>query len=301
VSSTPELRALICSLAASLASRSRSPDADTRRPTSAGSGPSSPDAFAYFDRERSSWRTCQASLLADSETCSPTWPKRFTTRSSFAYALPTSARPTGASACSWLLPTPSAAESDPTEPLLEEIRAHLDPADPHHRLWLPGREWMSQRTLKRTAAALLPTPVAWLGRRPENAMADPERAASQGQRSIELPDALALLPTPTANEENPGAGGELRAALAHGPERRNLTGVDSWGRPNQGRPSQLLPTPTFQQGRNSTSARPDDSQHHAGTTLQDLAFSGAFTGLPSSPGSDCSDAPLPGQLTIEGA
>lgn len=50
------------------------------------------------------------------------------------------------------------------------------------------------------------------------------------------------LPTPVANPENPGAGGELRAAISFGPDRRNETGVDSWGRPNGGRAG-LLPTP----------------------------------------------------------
>jgi DNA (cytosine-5)-methyltransferase 1 len=36
---------------------------------------------------------------------------------------------------------------------------------------------------------------------------------------------------------------------------------------------QLLPTPTVQQGRNLTSGRSNpNSQHHTGTTLQDVAF-----------------------------
>lgn len=52
----------------------------------------------------------------------------------------------------------------------------------------------------------LPTPSSWLGRRPENSYADPERAASRshegrrGDRSLELPEALALLPTPAARD-----------------------------------------------------------------------------------------------------
>jgi hypothetical protein len=46
-----------------------------------------------------------------------------------------------------------------------------------------------------------------------------------------------LLPTPVANPDNPGAGGELRAALTHGEGRRNETGTDTMGRPNTGRPS----------------------------------------------------------------
>lgn len=61
-----------------------------------------------------------------------------------------------------------------------------------------------------------------------------------------------LLPTPMANEENPGSGGELRAALTHGPGRRNGTGVDTQGRPNTGRPSRLLPTPMQRDGESSS-------------------------------------------------
>jgi|DEB0MinimDraft_10_1074344.scaffolds.fasta_scaffold06548_13 hypothetical protein len=34
-----------------------------------------------------------------------------------------------------------------------------------------------------------------------------------------------------------------------------------------------LPTPTVQQGRNATSGRHPDSQHHTGETLQDLVYS----------------------------
>jgi DNA (cytosine-5)-methyltransferase 1 len=120
-----------------------------------------------------------------------------------------------------LLPTPSALESTPTDEYVEEVKAAGVQADA--RLYLPGRRWHAQRTLSRIApalldqddagVALLPTPGAWLGRRPENASADPERAASRehdgirGKRSLELPEALAaevdtgkLLPTPTTQD-----------------------------------------------------------------------------------------------------
>ncbi len=67
------------------------------------------------------------------------------------------------------------------------------------------------------AVELLPTPGAWLGCRPENAYPDPEREASRaheegrrGDRSIELPDALALLPTPAARDQK---GRSARAAV----------------------------------------------------------------------------------------
>lgn len=177
---------------------------------------------------------CQGSLLeASGESCT-TWPRQGTWDRGFAWELPTSGPPTDASESSSLLPTPSAYESTPTDEYSEEVREHL--LDTHRRLYLPGRKWHSQRTLSRMAGALLPTPVvsdgrgltdgdsreggaslrelegllpsptAWLGRRPENAMADPERAASRqhegarGKRSLELPDALAMLPTPTTQD-----------------------------------------------------------------------------------------------------
>jgi len=112
------------------------------------------------------------------------------------------------SECSYLLPTPSASESEPSEEWVEE--ALESGIAPDERLYMPGRKWHVQRTLSRVVPTLLPTPNAWLGRRPENSTADPERAASRqhegqkGKRSIELPDALAaevtLLPTPTTQD-----------------------------------------------------------------------------------------------------
>jgi hypothetical protein len=158
----------------------------------------------------------------------------------------------GSSSPDFLLPTPSAQESTPTGEFLEEFRTHLDPDDPLHRLWLPGRKWMTQRTLSRTVPALLPkgeedllpTPGAWLGRRPENSMADPERAASRehegtrGKRSVELPDAIAaevrLLPTPVVSDSRGLTDGETRDG---GPSLREV--------------DRLLPTPTTQDGENT--------------------------------------------------
>jgi hypothetical protein len=119
------------------------------------------------------------------------------------YELPTWAPHTDANDGSALLPTPSSSESTPTEEFVDETREAG--IQPDERLYLPGRKWHSQRTLSRIAPALLPTPMA--------------------------------------NGENPGAGGELRAAIQHGPTRRNETGIDNLGRPNRGR-TPLLPTPS---------------------------------------------------------
>src|SRR4051812_10142626 len=104
----------------------------------------------------------QENLL--SESSSPTWPTSAIGGPTTASELPTWARLTddsaGSSSADFLLPTPSATESTPTDGYVEELREHLDPTDPHYRLWLPGRKWMAQRTLSRTVPALLPTPSA---------------------------------------------------------------------------------------------------------------------------------------------
>lgn len=224
------------------------------------------EPFAYFDPDSCSWRMCQGSLLeASGESCT-TWPRQVTWDQQFAWELATSGHPTDASESSSLLPTPSAYESTPTEEFNEEVREHL--LATHERLYLPGRKWHSQRTLSRMAGALLPTPVvsdgrgltdgdsreggsslreieellpsptAWLGRRPENATADPERAASRrhegarGKRSMELPDALAMLPTPTTQD----------AANTGGPSQHDRN------TPPLNAAVQLLPTPAAADG-----------------------------------------------------
>jgi hypothetical protein len=402
------------------------------------------------------WVAPQLNLLSDLgyTSFSEGWPRSAIQRHGVVYELPTWARltdetdgsaspgsPTTATreAPMMLLPSPSASESTPTDEYVAELREHLDPDDPHHRLWLPGRRWMAQRTLSRTAAALLPTPSAsdstgaegetrrlrqltgktgggslrdlprileapadadrgrreqhdegerrvplprprdtphrlipttptesdadsssgrdpaWghgltltdfargaredtrrllptptaedgergrggagsdrlgaatfddpgdvrllptpqaadgdggrmekgamrrggkrpsghkgtltlgtavdlreeIAERPFAAVAEGEQAALFAADAVEV----ALLPTPVANPENPGAGGDLRAAVVHGEGRRNETGVDTLGRPNRGRPSRLLPTPTTQDGENT--AGPSQRRRHS--------------------------------------
>lgn len=193
-----------------------------------------------------------------------------------------------------MLPTPSAYESTPTDEFVEEVREHLD--DPHSRLYLPGRKWHAQRTLSRMAPALLPTPSA----NDHTGAEKLTREARRGEGSTggpSLRDLPKLLPTPMANPENPGAGGELRAALTHGPSRRNETGIDSLGWPNEGRPSRLLPTPTAEDSKASGSARTREEGKQA--MLHDTARRlGASTSQPSDDGSNSPDQHLH-QLTIE--
>ena len=360
--------------------------------TAPASGSSTPEPFAYFDRESSSWRTCQVSLLEESGESCTTWPRQVTWDRSFVYELRTSAlhifetgslssllpTPQAADAVGGriaseetvlsgkrksghkasvslrealthkapLLPTPSSAESTPTPELVEEIQDNMD--DPHERLYLPGRRWHSQRTLSRIVPALLPTPNAsdeaggegqsradrqertkgrtggfalkdldhilptpnaWLGRRPGNAAADPTRIASRehegmrGKRSLELPEALAqmqgepLLPTPRTNEatgtfplDRPASMDNLATRVERhllptpttrdhkdGPPNENveenaLLGRAVWAlAPEE---AKLLPTPvvTDSFGSRRATARTDEWESNEGTTLTDAIW-----------------------------
>lgn len=98
------------SLRASRASRIASLDRVLALMTSAGSGPSWPPAFAFYDRASSSWKTSPASdLLGDWMPFSGTWPRSGSVADGRACELPTLAPRTNANGCSssaW--PTPGA-------------------------------------------------------------------------------------------------------------------------------------------------------------------------------------------------
>ena len=113
--------------------------------------------------------------------------------------------------------------------------------------------------------ALLPTPAAADGsggRRAKNLEWDGGTAyrPSGAKASVSLQEAMDLLPTPRTSDTN-GAGG-------HGAGGLDLrTAIDP------------LPTPTAADSRgarNATSGRSADSQHHAGTTLCDVAHTADF-------------------------
>jgi hypothetical protein len=166
-----------------------------------------------------------------------------------------------------------------------------------------GRNQRDDASCLPGAINLLPTPTStYRGDRSESSKA---KGGGNELRAIRK-----LLPTPTANEKNPGAGGELRAALTHGPSRRNETGIDSFGRPNLGRPAKLLPTPTANDSEQAGSRNLEGSKAHPGVSLTDaIRFgdsntprsesSGENTPQPSTDGNESSEGPLPGQLTIE--
>ncbi len=87
---------------------SPSPASAEHKPTTDGSGQSSPVSFAFYDPDTSSWRTFQGSLL-DTEawgTSLGTWPRAGMTRSGIAYRLRPSVPLTSVTESSWL-PTPT--------------------------------------------------------------------------------------------------------------------------------------------------------------------------------------------------
>src|SRR5215472_15316575 len=109
------------------ASQSAWLDGDEEPPMSDGSGPSSPDCFAFYDRDSRCWRTSQGSLLPclclsstpvpeslggsvhQSKRCFVTWPRSGSMRSGTAYQRPPSVLRTSATGSS-LWPTPNAAD-----------------------------------------------------------------------------------------------------------------------------------------------------------------------------------------------
>lgn len=76
-------------------------------PMSAGSGRSSRESFATFDRQSSSWKTSRPSLFAEaSDPFSDPWPYAGSMRSGICSARPTSAhRKSGSGSSSWASPT----------------------------------------------------------------------------------------------------------------------------------------------------------------------------------------------------
>ena len=74
-----------------------------------GCGPKWRGWLARFDRDSSSWKTVQPSLLVDSDECSVTWPRSGMTADGLCWELPTLAPPIGATGFG-LWPTPISTE-----------------------------------------------------------------------------------------------------------------------------------------------------------------------------------------------
>ena len=127
----------------------------------------------------------------------------------------------------------------------------------------------------------------------------PATAMTRGLELFELPplvpptsgtDGSVLLPTPNAGVFNDGETPESWQARK---DRQN----NYAGTPLPVAIKRLLPTPTVEQGRNETSGRPVDTQHHPGVTLQDVAYKmagrGGTTLQPSDNGNKSSEEQHP--------
>ena len=184
-------------ISSSEASRSRAsqpaPPAGGREPqTTVGFGRNSPELLASLDPDTFWPRTFQVSILSMTDKpwprSSETWPRCGMCRDGFVYALPMLERPIVANGSS-SLPTPTTGDTNPSY---------------DHRI-SPGQKPRARPVpnLAAQVSEMLPTPDAWLGRRPSSASVDPTRVASRrhegdrGRRSVTLPEALEpLLPTP---------------------------------------------------------------------------------------------------------
>jgi hypothetical protein len=166
-------------------------------------GPSTPDSFANYDPDTSSWRTSQLSLLEDSGECLLTWPRAGMTRSGIASRLRPSAPLTGGTG-SGLLHTPTAKANQASPSMRDRDAGSWFRKEP-----LPTPEASNTKARAMRSGGRPPrdflkplwaTPTAWLGRRPSQATGDPERWHDPN-RSNELSDQVAA--TGTTGSLNP--------------------------------------------------------------------------------------------------
>lgn len=262
------------------------------------------------------YASMQESVLL--EWSSPIWPRAAIGGPTTCSELPSWARLTcesDGSVSRLLLPTPSAQESTPTEEYAAELREVIDPDDPHHRAYLPGRKWMAQRSLARTAAVLLPTPGAndHTGAEMETRAARDHGAGGGGLALRDLPK---LLPTPTVQDGENTAGpsqhernSEPLNVVATKLLPTPLAGDADGGRTSKGkdRPEEgglrttvkLLPTVTASDADAAGNRNLEGSKAHEGISLTDAMTRGASTGRPSDSGSESSVSERQRQLTIE--
>ena len=156
-----------------------------------GSSTNSCVSFAWWDRDSSSWRTSQRSLIEGWTSFSENWPKQGLMRSGHVFRRVLWAPATGGTA-GGLLPTPRAQEPGRTnkgygDSVMERVCLQMGVPTQNH--------------------PLLPTPAACVandGERPETWLARRERVKAKGINGngmgMPLTIAAQLLPTPTVND-----------------------------------------------------------------------------------------------------
>ena len=170
------------------ASPSASPGRASRRRIAGGSGQHSQTSFATYDPPTSSWRTSRVSLDGEWETYSATWPPSGMTRNGTAYQRPSSVPPIYATESgSW--PTPKNQDAKHGAATEYEL-AHADKWAPYHL----------HVAIAARARGLWPTPRTADGMIHGSIEAARKRATTPGRRwRANLEEAVALMPTPTAN------------------------------------------------------------------------------------------------------
>jgi len=146
-----------------------------------------PKPLAKWSSARDAWETSQVSICGHSAVFSETWPNSGMTHSGTAYALPTSARLTDASASLSLLPTPNTVDQSGSTPgTLRVEQGH-------------------QVDLRSAVIDLLPTPDAYQGTR--GAAQEPaKRLAGGHQVTLQNVAEHQLMPTPMSSDGDGGVG-----------------------------------------------------------------------------------------------
>ena len=227
-----------------------------------------PNQIATWNPERDCWETGVEDIFGHSDVYSETWPTSGMTRNGVAYALPTWAPPTTASACSSsppaeMLRTPAAAEAEGGALSPERARAE------NRTLRLTGQildmvapEQMSD-AWKATPMPVLKTPTSQLAVNGGSQHPDKRKAGGHGPTLAD--EVEHLLPTPTVGMTQGGSrtrsgarsGEKLLPRMAE--ELTSLTGAPTPPPSTDGHPSWEdvpLPPPSSPNAE-STDSPPD--------------------------------------------
>ena len=224
------------------ASPSPSRAAGAGQTTRAGSGPRFSDAFAWWDPDSCSWKTCQGSLLPDSERLPPDWPSSGTTSSGTAYRRPP------------LVPRTSVTDSS----LWPTAVAHDDNKTPEAHLAMKARMPGGPRQtitslnvmVKAVDRGLWPTPTA----KDADASGSRNLPGSKAHPGVSLTDAVRSgnsttprWPTPKSSPSGPDYARQDRSRRPDSGGDDLATAVARW------------PTPLMSDASGGPRARPEDS------------------------------------------